>query len=166
MHRIIAYHKVQTIITNPPPQDLHGDLRHLQRSSRRLPMHTTILLMHCLKKEVTQESHLHHVLEGGMPAYYFLEPNLITRAQYHSYGVVASPSDALALTNCLIVHPSDFAPGTHVLVNRSFALTVRYVATHKTMRGLNIYPATTTQGSCSQVLSVHLPCNASGLDYR
>ncbi|KAF9076917.1 vesicular-fusion protein SEC18 [Rhodocollybia butyracea] len=42
-----------------------------------------------------------------------------------SYSVVSSPSDQLALTNCLIVHPSDFSPGTHVLIKDSFALTVR-----------------------------------------
>lgn len=40
--------------------------------------------------------------------------------------MAGSPSDALALSNCLAVHPSDFAQGTHVLVNDAFALTVRY----------------------------------------
>lgn len=48
-------------------------------------------------------------------------------SQFSSYGVVSAPSDALALTNCLIVHPSDFQQGQHVLVKGGFALTVRYV---------------------------------------
>ena len=41
------------------------------------------------------------------------------------YGVVASPSDALAMSNCLIVNPSDFPLGVHVLVNGAFPLTTR-----------------------------------------
>ncbi|CAA7260138.1 unnamed protein product [Cyclocybe aegerita] len=43
-----------------------------------------------------------------------------------SYAVAGCPSDALALTNCLIVHPSDFPQGQHVLVNGTFPLTVRH----------------------------------------
>ncbi|KAJ3516142.1 hypothetical protein NLJ89_g1302 [Agrocybe chaxingu] len=43
-----------------------------------------------------------------------------------SYAVAGCPSDALALTNCLIVHPSDFPQGQHVLVNGIFPLTVRH----------------------------------------
>ncbi|KAK7470300.1 transport between ER and Golgi ATPase protein [Stygiomarasmius scandens] len=42
------------------------------------------------------------------------------------YSVVACPSDSLALSNCLIVHPSDFQQGSHVLVNGSFVLTARH----------------------------------------
>ncbi|KAF9464799.1 P-loop containing nucleoside triphosphate hydrolase protein [Collybia nuda] len=52
-----------------------------------------------------------------------------------SYGVVSSPSDALALTNCLIVHPSDFQQGQHVLVKGGFALTVRHDNTGKLAPG-------------------------------
>ncbi|RDB20001.1 Vesicular-fusion protein sec18 [Hypsizygus marmoreus] len=48
-----------------------------------------------------------------------------------SFEVVGSPSDALALTNCLIVHPSDFQQGQHVLVKGAFALTVRHDNTGK-----------------------------------
>jgi hypothetical protein len=44
---------------------------------------------------------------------------------FDSFGVVNSPSDPLALTNCLIVHPSDFPQGQHVLINGTYALTVR-----------------------------------------
>ncbi|TRM67910.1 P-loop containing nucleoside triphosphate hydrolase protein [Schizophyllum amplum] len=40
------------------------------------------------------------------------------------FQVQGCPSDALALTNCLIVHPSDFPPGQHVLVKDAFALTL------------------------------------------
>ena len=48
---------------------------------------------------------------------------------FHSLKEVYEPQagDALALTNCLIVHPSDFPQGQHVLVNSSYALTVRFV---------------------------------------
>ncbi|KAF4619220.1 hypothetical protein D9613_004974 [Agrocybe pediades] len=53
-----------------------------------------------------------------------------------SYGVASSPSDALALTNCLIVHPSDFPQGQHVLVNGSYALTVRHDNTGKLQPGV------------------------------
>ncbi|TFK55646.1 AAA-domain-containing protein [Heliocybe sulcata] len=52
-----------------------------------------------------------------------------------SYGVVSCPSDALALTNCIIVHPSDFAPGQHVLVKSAFPLTTRHDNTGKLQPG-------------------------------
>ena len=42
-----------------------------------------------------------------------------------SFGVVGSPSEAFALTNCLAVHPSDFQSGQHVLLNGLFPITVR-----------------------------------------
>lgn len=45
-----------------------------------------------------------------------------------SYGVASAPSDALALSNCLIVHPSDFQQGQHVLVKQQFPLTTRYAS--------------------------------------
>ena len=44
---------------------------------------------------------------------------------FGSFGVASSPSDSLALTNCLIAHPSDFPQGQHVLINGIYALTVR-----------------------------------------
>uniref|UniRef100_D8PQM9 Vesicular-fusion protein SEC18 n=1 Tax=Schizophyllum commune (strain H4-8 / FGSC 9210) TaxID=578458 RepID=D8PQM9_SCHCM len=40
------------------------------------------------------------------------------------FQVQGCPSDALALSNCLIVHPSDFPRGTHVLVKDAYALTL------------------------------------------
>ncbi|KAF8806300.1 vesicular-fusion protein SEC18 [Phlegmacium glaucopus] len=52
-----------------------------------------------------------------------------------SFGVASSPSDALALTNCLIVHPSDFSSGQHVLINGTYALTVRHDNTGKLQPG-------------------------------
>ncbi|KAF9006666.1 vesicular-fusion protein SEC18 [Cyathus striatus] len=48
-----------------------------------------------------------------------------------TYGVTSSPSDTLALTNCLIVHPADFSQGQHILVNGAFPLTVRHDNTNK-----------------------------------
>ncbi|KAH9029941.1 AAA-domain-containing protein, partial [Lactarius pseudohatsudake] len=47
----------------------------------------------------------------------------------HSFAVRPSPTDTLALTNCLIVHPPDFIDGEHVLVNGEFPLTVKYDST-------------------------------------
>jgi len=52
-----------------------------------------------------------------------------------SYGVAGCPSDALALSNCLIVHPADFQPGQHVLVKGAYPLTTRHDNTGKLQRG-------------------------------
>ncbi|KAJ8462123.1 hypothetical protein ONZ45_g18048 [Pleurotus djamor] len=52
------------------------------------------------------------------------------------FGVTACPSDTLALTNCLIVHPADFAPGQHVLVKGQFPVTVRHDDTGKLQPGV------------------------------
>ncbi|KAG5648754.1 hypothetical protein DXG03_000101 [Asterophora parasitica] len=52
-----------------------------------------------------------------------------------SYAVVGAPSDALALSNCLIVHPSDFQQGQHVLVKGGFSLTVKHDNTGKLAPG-------------------------------
>ncbi|CCO30629.1 vesicle-fusing ATPase [Rhizoctonia solani AG-1 IB] len=40
------------------------------------------------------------------------------------FAVVECPNTALALTNCLVVHPNDFAQKDHVLVKHDFPLTV------------------------------------------
>ncbi|QRV87917.1 AAA family ATPase [Ceratobasidium sp. AG-Ba] len=40
------------------------------------------------------------------------------------YAVVECPSPGIALTNCLVVHPNDFAQKQHVLVKGDFPLTV------------------------------------------
>ena len=45
-----------------------------------------------------------------------------------SYSVVSVPSDALALSNCLVVHPSDFFSGQHVFVKQQYPMTTRYVS--------------------------------------
>ena len=53
-------------------------------------------------------------------------PKQLTNIILHlSFGVVSSPSDSLALSNCLIVHPADFQQGQHVLVKNSFPCTTR-----------------------------------------
>ncbi|KAE9409810.1 AAA-domain-containing protein [Gymnopus androsaceus JB14] len=52
-----------------------------------------------------------------------------------SYGVVSSPSDQLALSNCIIVHPMDFQHNEHVLVKGEFALTARHDNTGKLQPG-------------------------------
>lgn len=51
------------------------------------------------------------------------------------YSVVSSPNELLALTNCLIVHPSDFQHGQHVLINGSHVLTVKHDNTGKVQPG-------------------------------
>lgn len=52
----------------------------------------------------------------------------------HSFSVQPAPSDTLALSNRLIVHPSDFRDGEHVLVKGEFPLTVKYVPVHSSLR--------------------------------
>ncbi|KAG6866108.1 hypothetical protein C0991_008415 [Blastosporella zonata] len=52
-----------------------------------------------------------------------------------SYEVVACPNDSLALTNCLIVYPSDFQQGQHVLIKDGFVLTIRHDNTNKLLPG-------------------------------
>ncbi|KAF8267436.1 AAA-domain-containing protein [Lactarius quietus] len=47
------------------------------------------------------------------------------------FAVQPCPSDALALTNRLIVHPSDFKDGEHVLVKGEFPLTVKHDDTRR-----------------------------------
>lgn len=60
-----------------------------------------------------------------------IPPSLWSRAQRRSvsfrFAVVGAPSEQLALTNCLIVHPRDFSAGQVVLVKRQFPLTCRSV---------------------------------------
>ncbi|KAI0287605.1 hypothetical protein BC826DRAFT_1043220 [Russula brevipes] len=52
-----------------------------------------------------------------------------------TFAVQACPSDALALTNCLIVHPADFRDGEHVLVKGEFPITVRHDNTGRLSQG-------------------------------
>ena len=42
------------------------------------------------------------------------------------YGIVNAPSEAAAMSNCIMVHPSDFRDGQHVLIKGGFVLTARY----------------------------------------
>ncbi|KAF9057846.1 vesicular-fusion protein SEC18 [Panaeolus papilionaceus] len=53
-----------------------------------------------------------------------------------SYAIAGAPSDPLALTNCVIVHPSDFPERHHVLINSGFALTTRHDNTGKLQPGV------------------------------
>lgn len=43
-----------------------------------------------------------------------------------TYGVVNAPNDAAAMSNCLMVNPSDFRDGQHVLIKGGFVLTARH----------------------------------------
>ncbi|KAF6762015.1 vesicular-fusion protein SEC18 [Ephemerocybe angulata] len=58
------------------------------------------------------------------------------QSRHGKFGVVSSPSDALALSNCLVVHPSDFPQGAHVLINGAYALTTRHDNTGKLAPGV------------------------------
>ncbi|KAJ3531815.1 hypothetical protein NM688_g7518 [Phlebia brevispora] len=49
--------------------------------------------------------------------------------------VTSSPNEQLAMTNCLIVHPSDFGQGQHVMVKQQFPVTVRHDTTGKIAPG-------------------------------
>ncbi|KAI0775896.1 AAA-domain-containing protein [Trametes elegans] len=51
------------------------------------------------------------------------------------FAVQSAPSEQLAYTNCLIVNPSDFAEGQHVLVKQAFPLTTRHDNTGKIQPG-------------------------------
>ncbi|PFH51344.1 hypothetical protein AMATHDRAFT_3193 [Amanita thiersii Skay4041] len=62
-------------------------------------------------------------------------PQLQQHRAGNSFAVTSSPSDALALTNCLIVNPLDFPAGQHVLVNGNFAITVKHDNTNKLQPG-------------------------------
>jgi hypothetical protein len=49
----------------------------------------------------------------------YISPYTITHTDYtYSYAVVTTPNESLALRNCLIVCPSDFLNGVHVLVRK------------------------------------------------
>ena len=61
-------------------------------------------------------------------------PLLYVFTSLDSHAVVRAPSDALALSNCLVVHPSDFSSGQHVFVKQQYPMTTRYVSS---LLGLN-----------------------------
>jgi vesicle-fusing ATPase len=82
----------------------------------------------------------------------------------HSFGVVSSPSDALALSNCLIVHPSDFQQGQHVLVKGNFPCTTRSVFTYTGhIQHSDDTTVTIIQINFIQVRSARPRCSANGL---
>ncbi|KAI6152389.1 P-loop containing nucleoside triphosphate hydrolase protein [Pisolithus tinctorius] len=55
------------------------------------------------------------------------------RAEMSNYSVVGTPNESLALRNCLVVHPSEFQNGAHVLVNGRFPVTI----CHDTSKSIN-----------------------------
>ena len=68
-------------------------------------------------------------------AFYLIHNSLLYAfTSLDSYAVVSVPSDALALSNCLVVHPSDFSSGQHVFVKQQYPMTTRYVSS---LLGLN-----------------------------
>lgn len=67
---------------------------------------------------------------GAAPGRY-AQPQQQRGGVHGRFDIVSCPSDALALTNCLIVHPSDFAAGQNVLVNGAYGLTTKHDNTGK-----------------------------------
>ncbi|KAI0340747.1 AAA-domain-containing protein [Trametopsis cervina] len=51
------------------------------------------------------------------------------------FEVVQCPSEVLAMSNCIITHPSDFQAGQHIQVKQQFAVTVRHDNTGKLAPG-------------------------------
>lgn len=70
-----------------------------------------------LRHHPVEEESTWHVRVTGLLISFYL----------HRFEVVSTPNESLALTNCLIVNPSDFQQGQHVLIKDMFALTVRSV---------------------------------------
>lgn len=83
-----------------------------------------ILRVPCSKRDrLAAGRHLHVQVDCKSAAENFLNGIL---TEISSFEVLECPSD-LVFTNCLIVHPSDFQAGQHVLVANQFPITVRLV---------------------------------------
>ncbi|KAI6018275.1 P-loop containing nucleoside triphosphate hydrolase protein [Pisolithus marmoratus] len=67
------------------------------------------------------------------------------RAEASNYGVVGTPNESLALRNCLVVHPSEFPNGAHVLVNGRFPVTICHDTSGSISPGLVAVPASLRQ---------------------
>ncbi|KIJ53028.1 hypothetical protein M422DRAFT_242997 [Sphaerobolus stellatus SS14] len=57
------------------------------------------------------------------------QQSIPNRASGGRSAVVECPHPSLILTNCLIVHPTDFGAGAHVLINKQYPVTTTFVAT-------------------------------------
>lgn len=62
-----------------------------------------------------------------------------------NYSVVGTPNESLALRNCLVVHPSEFQNGDHVLVNGRFPVTICHDTSKSINRGVVAVPASLRQ---------------------
>ncbi|KIK29070.1 hypothetical protein PISMIDRAFT_672474 [Pisolithus microcarpus 441] len=67
------------------------------------------------------------------------------RAELSNYGVVGTPNESLALRNCLVVHPSEFQNGAHVLVNGRFPVTICHDTSGSVSPGIAAVPASLRQ---------------------
>ncbi|KAI5993613.1 P-loop containing nucleoside triphosphate hydrolase protein [Pisolithus albus] len=67
------------------------------------------------------------------------------RAESSNYGVVGTPNESLALRNCLVVHPSEFQNGAHVLVNGRFPVTICHDTSGSVSPGIAAVPASLRQ---------------------
>ncbi|KAI6135198.1 P-loop containing nucleoside triphosphate hydrolase protein [Pisolithus thermaeus] len=67
------------------------------------------------------------------------------RAETSNYGVVGTPNESLALRNCLVVHPSEFPNGAHVLVNGRFPVTICHDTSGSISPGVVAAPASLRQ---------------------
>lgn len=62
-----------------------------------------------------------------------------------NYSVVGTPNESLALRNCLVVHPSEFQNGAHVLVNGRFPVTICHDTSKSINPGVVAVPASLRQ---------------------
>ncbi|KIO12407.1 hypothetical protein M404DRAFT_958465 [Pisolithus tinctorius Marx 270] len=67
------------------------------------------------------------------------------RAEMSNYSVVGTPNESLALRNCLVVHPSEFQNGAHVLVNGRFPVTICHDTSKSINPGVVAVPASLRQ---------------------
>jgi len=99
-----------------------GDHRHPLHSTRHHRLATMTRPAPCLKNLGHTSANQRHVEAERV---FDLQLLYCIANPLCSFEIAACPSTAQALTNCLIVHQSDFQQGQHVLVNGSFPITVR-----------------------------------------
>jgi predicted secreted protein len=125
---------------------------------------TTLLLT---KNDRLTSADPHHSVEEEEECTLSYSHLLLAAKLQHSFSVQPAPSDTLALSNRLIVNPSDFRDGEQVLVKGDFPLTVKYVHVHSALQlePLTHPPDTTTLGVSLQVPSVQAQSSANGSAY-
>jgi hypothetical protein len=91
-----------------------------------VPLHLDLMTLLPMKNDPLTSVDLHRSEEEECTLPIFSDLPQLLKPE-HSFAVQPCPSDILALSNRLIVHPSDFKDGEHVLVKGEFPLTVKCV---------------------------------------